>query len=236
MLVLLFIGLQKRSLKYLGFALVPQLIPLLQLVMLLQRTTIPLLRYFMTNILFGAFLLAMAVGALRKEYKLTGVRHHLVLLAAALIFLASNVATAWTLDNYPYQNMEQQTWRGLVTSDMVEDIDFTDSYKIGQALPALVEPGSRVLVDTYQFGFGVMLGSMDPSLFMDFTDPNYDEAILDPVEYVDYLLVPNTEGRGALYSINQEHPQLHAKGASWATLVDELPESSGDWRLYRVKR
>ena len=71
-------------------------------------------------------------------------------------------------------------------------------------------------------------------MFMDFTDPNYDAAVLHPQGFVDYVLVPKSDGRGALYSINRAHPNLHDTGARWATPVEGLPPSSLDWRLFKV--
>jgi hypothetical protein len=82
----------------------------------------------------------------------------------------------------------------------------------------------------------VVLGADDPKMFFDFTDSSYDEAIQKPREYVDYILVPRTEGRGAFYLVNRAHPRLHDQGATWANLVDRLPPSGLQWRLYKVKR
>jgi hypothetical protein len=223
-----------QSTKLLGFALLPMIIPLIQFFLLSQRSNVPLLRYYMTTVLFGFFMLALAIGTIRKLSRLSSTQYHLLAAAAAVLVLASNFATASTLENYPYQNIERHTWNALVTSETVTDIDFSQAYQIGQLLPGIVPPGSRVLIDTYQFGFGIILGSNNPALFMDFTDPNYDAAVLNPVPYVDYVLVPQTEGRGAFYSINRTHPRLHEEGSKWSTLVDVLPVTNLQWRLYKV--
>ncbi len=232
--ILLFISINKRSWKYLGFATISLVIPVLQFVLLLLQKNIPLLRYFTTAIPFGFLLTALAIGGLRSEYRLSSTRVNWMSALAVLLVFASNVATAYTLKTYPYQDMERQTWRGLVTPEIVKDVSFTEAYQYGQALVSTVKPGSRVLIDTYQYGFGVMLGANNPKLFMDFTDSNYDQAILNPAKFADYVLVPQAEGRGSLYSINREFPNLHDKGASWATLVDGLPDTIGEWRLYQV--
>lgn len=235
-LVLIFLSWQKLSPKYFWFAIISLTVPALQYLMLLRGTTIPLLRYFMTNILFGFLLIAIALGAILKEYKLGKFQTILACVVTILLVIGSNFATAHTLDTYPYQNMEQQTWKALITKENVSDLDFIESYNLGKRLNDIIPDGSRVLIDTYQFGFGIMLGSGDHSLFMDFTDPNYDAAVLDPVAYVDYVIVPNTSGRGALYSINRFHPYLHDEGEDWATLIEGLPETNGQWRLFKVAR
>jgi len=71
---------------------------------------------------------------------------------------------------------------------------------------------------------------------MDFTDPNYEEALKNPPAYVDYLILPRPEQRGALYSINIAHKKLYSEGASWAEWLDVLPTTDLGWKLYKVKR
>jgi hypothetical protein len=235
-LVLIFIGFHKHSAKYIGFAVVSLTIPLLQYVMLLRQTTIPLLRYFITSSLFGFILMAIVFSALRKDYHLNGARMQIISALAVLLVLGSNFATAHALDVYPYVDMEKESWQSLTTPHTVQDQNFTEAYQIGKLLPKLVEPGKRVLIDTYQYGFGVMLGANNPKMFMDFTDPNYDQAVLNPARYADYVMVPDANGRGALYTVNREFPNLHDSGATWATLVNGLPDTLGQWRLYKVKK
>lgn len=235
-LALLFLGWRARSAKYLVFALLPLLIPALQFIMLLQGTNVPLLRYFMTTVMFGVVTIAIAMGAIKDLTRLNGWRYHLLGLAAVALVLGSNFLTRSVIEDYPYLDIETVTWRGISSDEMVEHQDFAESYKVGQVLPSLIPPGSRVLIDTYQYGFGIVLGSNNPQLFMDFTDPNYDKAVLNPYDYADYVIVPKTEGRGALYSINRYHPNLHESGAAWAEPVEGLPDTISMWRLYKVKK
>ncbi|PKO13995.1 MAG: hypothetical protein CVU39_16580 [Chloroflexi bacterium HGW-Chloroflexi-10] len=233
-LVLLFLSWQKLSSKYFWFAVISLTVPSLQYLLLLRSSTVPLLRYFMTNILFGYLLIAIALGAVIKEYNLKKNKAMVVSIVTILLVIASNFATSNTLNTYPYQNMEQQTWKALTTTEVVSDLDLMESYNLGKLLPEMIPAGSRVLIDTYQFGFGIMLGAGDHSIFMDFTDPDYDDAVQNPEDFVEYVIVPETSGRGAFYSINRFHPYLHDEGEEWATLVEGLPETNGQWRLYKV--
>ena len=81
-----------------------------------------------------------------------------------------------------------------------------------------------------------MFGSKNPKMFVNHTHPDYEKALSEPWNYVDYLLVCSPEGRGALYSINIFQPDLYFKGAYWAELVDVLPPTEVGWKLYRVRR
>lgn len=220
-----------------GFGLFPFILPVTQVFLLTGNATVPLLRYFVMTVPLG-----IVVGLSTLKYYSAwpaGIhkRWSLVFNAALLVlFILSNYMSAVVMETYPYQNIERDTWRALTTQNPIENRAVEDALAVGKVLAEIIPEGSRVLIDTYQFGFAVILGAGDAKLFFDFTDPDYDQAVLYPKGFVDYLLVPTVEGRGAFYSINRTHPRLHEQGAPWAELVEALPDTTLQWRLYKIIR
>jgi hypothetical protein len=235
-LTALIIGWRQKSLFLNYLALMFWVVPALQFILLIQRANVPLLRYFVMSIPLG-FVIAL-VAAYRLLPIVSNDRRGKMLFFGVFIFLtiASNVVSWMTLERYPYQDIERESWRGITTKEPLDNRNFDQAYQIGQLLPNIIPAGSRVLIDTYQFGFGIMLGAKDHALFLDFTDPNYEEALKNPPAYVDYLILPRPEQRGALYAINIAQKKLYSEGASWAEWLDVLPTTDLGWKLYKVKR
>lgn len=217
-----------------GFALMPLILPFVQWLLLMRSATVPLLRYFVMAVPLGLTVglagLAALAPVLQKNRRWQLIAPLLFVLALA----GSNLASAYTLHTYEYQNIERETWLALTTRQEISNQDVEEGLEIGRLLAEAIPPGKRVLVDTYQFGFTIVLGADRPKMFFDFTDSHYEQAVRNPAAYVDYILVPKTEGRGALYSVNIYHPNLHENGATWAREVDILPETNLEWRLFRV--
>lgn len=230
-------GFSKKNLYLVGLGLFVWLIPLTQYLLLARNASVPLLRYFIMSIPLGVVLILacwkMFTGVPRNG-KLK--QPNLIMVGGAFLFLLSNLCTFWMLENYPYQTVEKDSWRALTTQEDLGFSEVDEAIGIGQTLNEIVPEGSRVLIDTYQAGFAVVLGAENPKMFFDFTDSDYDEAVKDPPSYVDYVLVPKSEERGAFYLVNRAHPRLHEQGAPWAEIVDGLPPTSLQWRLYKVKR
>jgi hypothetical protein len=162
------------------------------------------------------------------------------LLAVTLIlFVASDYASGYALSNNPYQSIERPSWRGLTSTADIRSQDVDQGIEIGKLLTKIIPSGSRVLVDTFGRGYAVVLGAHKPSLFLDITDPNFNNAALQPWAYVDYVLVPdikNLDIGGPFDSINHAHPNLYTDGAPWAEFMDVLPQTSVKWRLYKIIR
>ncbi len=154
----------------------------------------------------------------------------------ALLLLGSSVSSGMLLASGQHQDFEHETWISLTSREQVKDQRIPETMAVGRALARIVPEGSTVLLDEYQYGYAAMLGANKPRMFVNHTHPQYEQALRRPQEFVDYLLVPNPAGRGALYAINRFHPKLYSQGAPWAELVDELPPTEIGWRLYRVVR
>lgn len=235
------VGVRRRSAFLVGLALLVFIVPLLQGLLLSKRSTVPLVRYFITVIPFG-FAVALAalspvlLGQREASGRLTR-RHHALLAAFAILFLASNVSTGVLLKTSErYQTVEHLTWIAMTTESKGNHPHITDALAVGRVLAQIVPAGSKVLFDEYGFGYAVVLGAREAKLFVDHTHPQFKEALHSPQEFVDYVLVRNLEGAGRLNEVNRAHPSLYELGAPWAEAVEGLPPSIDGWRLYQVRR
>ncbi len=226
----------RRSGFLLGMSGLWLMMPLVQMILLIQRSNVPLLRYFVMSVPLGVVLALVAAADMLGRMKGRRWAPHVVMGGFILLFVLSNFGSLKQLNEYPYQNMELDTWRALTTSEKISNVNIEDAYAVGRRLVEVIPPGSRVLIDTYHFGFAIELGAGTHDIFLDFTDPNYDAAVKNPPAHVDYVIVPTTYQRGALYVINMVHKKLHSEGATWAEPMNVLPSTYLEWKLFKVKR
>lgn len=234
-------GIWRRSAFLIGLGLVQLVTPVLQGFLICQSASVPLIRYYIIGIPLAiiAFLAAwfdfVSSGtSLKKNF--TRIQPEILSLII-LVFIGSAYTSNKVLLTTKHQSIENPTWLGISTSEPIPYTHFKqpgEGLKVGYIIPEVVPEGSRILLDTYAGGYAIILGSGNPQLFLNFTDPNFKEAVLQPWDYADYVLVASNETEARLSAVNREHPDLHNLGASWAVLVDELPETIYDWRLYRV--
>lgn len=235
-LALILLGWRKKSSFYIGFGLMPLIIPFLQFFLLTRRQNIPLLRYFVMVVPLGVVVLLVFILMILPTLKSRRWGVPLLSITSIVLLLGSNVLTVRQLNTYPYQDSEDITWSALTGKGDSREIQYRQAYDLGRLLANTIPANSKVLMDTFGGGSAVLLGAGDHSIFMDFTDPNYTKALLDPPAYVDYILVPNPVGLSSFYLVNQYQKTLYAKGAPWAQLVDSLPTTIDGWKLYKVKR
>jgi hypothetical protein len=172
-----------------------------------------------------------------KKYLTPGVMGALV-----TIFIGANLLTGYTLSTTNYYSIERPSWLGInIFKPIPESEKGTDreSFSVGRILPDIIPEGSRVLLDTYATGYAIILSSENPKMFFTHTDPNWQEALIRPWEYVDYVLIATSDRsqdrRAYLSEFNRAQPDLHSKGAPWAEPVDGLPITPYyEWRLYKV--
>lgn len=234
-------GIWRRSAFLIGLGLIQMITPVFQGLLINRSASVPLIRYYIV----GIPLAIIAFLAAWQDFVSTNISHNKnfaliragVLSTIAILFIVSGISSNHVLLTSKFQSIENPTWVGLSTTETIPYTHFKqpgEGLKIGRVIPQVVPPGSRILLDTYAGGYAIILGSGNPKLFLDFTDPNYEEAVLRPWDYADYVLVASNDTEARLSAVNRFHPDLHSLGASWAVLVDELPATIYDWRLYQI--
>ncbi|MGI5835404.1 MAG: hypothetical protein ACOX87_02790 [Chloroflexota bacterium] len=251
-LVALAIAVYRRSPFLAGLSLLPMVIPFAQGLLLSKGLTVPLVRYFIMSVPLTFLVSLVAYQRLNtplprrpSEAEMpdgtetsiqTARTAHRFLCLLLVAVIGSSYASGLLLSDGRYQDFEHETWISLTTQEKVEDQRIPETMEVGRIIARLVPDGSMVLADEYQYGYAAMLGSKNTKMFVNHTHPDYEKALNEPWNYVDYILVCSPEGRGALYSVNLFQPDLYYEGAPWAELVDELPPTDVGWKLYRVKR
>jgi hypothetical protein len=85
--------------------------------------------------------------------------------------------------------------------------------------------------------FALNMSAPDPKIFVVTSDENFEAAASQPLVYgVEYFLVPDPLGAGAIDRLNNLYPSLWSNGGGFATLVGAGPGGGPmtNWRLYRI--
>ncbi len=234
-LLVVVIGIRRRSWFVTGFGLLPLIIPVTQFLLVMRESSVPRFRYLMLAVPLGLVLILVAIHYLQPLVRRVRWGQSGLLSFTVILFMFSNFLTYQTLVTYPLQDQEQKTWYGLAGGGEYKVRSVIEAFQMGQHLETIIPPGKRVLVGL-EDGFAVVLGARNPGLFMDHTDPDFQAAVRNPPAYVDYLLIPKNDFKQALNILNRVHPYLHERGAPWVELIDLLPETENQWKLYRVIR
>ncbi len=232
---LIFLGMKQRSNFLMGFGLMPLVVPFTQFILLYRQSTVPRIRYLIMGVPIGLAVALVAFNLLSPWIRRYRFGQAYLVAAFSLLFIFSNIMTRSQLVNYPLQDQEQKTWYGLAGGGEYQVKKVIEAFDLGRYLVGVIPSGSRVLIGL-EDGFAVELGAGDPSLFMDHTDPDFHDAVLNPPAYVEYILVPYNKYKSGLNVINRIHKTLHDRGAPWVELVDGLPQTELEWKLYKVKR
>ncbi len=164
-------------------------------------------------------LLATAVGA-AWLYRVLDTLRIPVIAVAVVISLVSIPLTLDTMDDYPYQNLEQAFARGLTGGEDQEGTTSRGGFQVGvdperqmaAYVNASVEDKDSVLTDNAHT-FGVIQLSGEPDIFFDRIDQGdgvFREVLEDPYGEVDYMLVakdnPNDLVAGSLETSDGSDP------------------------------
>ncbi|MCL6594273.1 MAG: hypothetical protein K6T31_09880, partial [Alicyclobacillus sp.] len=92
-------------------------------------------------------------------------------------------------------------------------------------------PNATVLMDSFS-AFNVIVHCAHPQNLIITSDLDFQQALQHPLaHHVQYILVPDPQDSVFRFdAVNRQYPDLYAKGAPWATLV----QSFNGWRLYAV--
>jgi hypothetical protein len=234
-------GSARRNNLLIGLGIMSLVSPITLGILVSQSLSVPLLRYFINNIPISVvmiFLLWFEFNSLLFfQNKDKTVFRLGTFFGVLILFMGSNIFTGYALSNSPYQTNENPMWLGIVSTNPIPYTHLKqpgEGLKIGYTISDIIPEGKKVLIDTYAGGYAIILASGTPEMFFYFTDPNYDLAIQKPWMYADYLLIPSPETEGKYSEINRLHPNLHSGNVDWVELVDELPETLYDWKLYKI--
>jgi hypothetical protein len=236
------VGIWRKSPFLVGLGLVPLMSPVALGYLLYRHAEVPLLRYYIMVIPLSFVVMAtiwQLVNMSPNRRNLAGGVKNTLLVIILVLFMASDYASGYALSNNPYQTDEHPSWLNLISTADIKSVNVTEGVEVGRLLAKIIPPGSRVLVDTFGRGYAVVLGGDKPSLFLDYTDPNFDKAAIEPWAYVDYVLVPDIKNLaigGPDDAINHAHPDLYISGEPWAEFMDVLPQTELKWRLYKIIR
>jgi len=236
-ILLVFFGLRKKSGFLVGLGLMPALIPFLEFFLLASRSNVPLLRYYVMVIPLG-FVSCLVLLNVIANLKLQ-IKWHTTasVIAAILLAILSNIRSVVQLNTYPYQNVTAATWNLISNQATQEDagmIRINQAIEISQLIAEHLPKDSKVLIDTFGSGFAFLIGAQSHEMFMDYSDPDYDAALLDPQSYVDYILLPEPTRGNELYSVNMYQKSLYDGRVTWVEWVDILPQTIDGWRLYKI--
>ena len=234
-LLVVVIGIRKKSWFLTGFGLLPMIIPVTQFLLVMRESSVPRFRYLMLAVPLGLAVMLVAIHYLQPWVHRVRWGQAGLLGFTVIFFLFSNFLTYQQLVSYPIQDQEQKTWYGLAGGGEYKVRSVIEAFQMGKQLETIIPTGKRVLVGL-EDGFAVVLGARDPGLFLDHTDPDFHAAVRNPPAYVDYLLIPKNDYKQALNILNRVHPYLHDRGAPWVELVDVLPNTENQWKLYKVIR
>jgi hypothetical protein len=235
------IGVWKKSAFMVLMGLISLIIPLSLAILLARESNMPLPRYYIIAIPLSVITMLCLFQLLgNTNVRSKGVIRSTFILGMTSVMAISNISTFNTLQTIGIVSQDVYSWRVLIQGDLHGSgqwSQYDDGFMVGQALVQYIEPGKRILMDTYGGGYAVILGTHNPRMFIDSTDPNFEQALRRPWEYADYVLIPdiNVADAGALNRVNQVHRTLYEIGAAWAELVPFLPASAPQgWRLYKI--
>lgn len=161
-------------------------------------------------------------------------------LALVALLLASDVSAGFMMGN-PVQAREESIAVKAITANestgnVRPDFDFAQQGTVlSQQVVAADTDHGLIAMDTFR-GFSIYMTASDRSIFVITSDEDFEASVNQPdVYHVEYFLVPQPVGEGALDRINQLYPTLWSNGGGFAVQVADLG-GADHWRLFRIVR
>ena len=156
------------------------------------------------------------------------------------ILAVSNVLTAQTLMT-PAAHDEGTAMTGLLTGKTVEQQQgvsspLTYGPQVVSAVLALDKDHGLIQCNSATC-FALNMSAPNPDIFVVTSDEDFEAAASQPLVYhVEYFLVPDPLGSGAIDRLNNLYPSLWTSGGGFATLVGSGKGGGPmtNWRLYRI--
>ncbi len=232
------VGIRTRRLEGTLIALLAVSTLLMQTYQTYTGTIAPWLRYWVYLPVFSVILLGWLAQAypywLRRSSLAQAVRVGVI---PALILLA-NLLTYQTM-GHTEVGADEQLIVAVIAGDEERVANLRSNYPDRQVLErvanALEGTEGTILVDL-QRAHPLITGFDATDRLIINTDRDFGATLDDPVEYADYVLLPNPQGKGvelARDAIYTRYPTLY-DGAGWLDIVEQFNGEVLDWRLYRV--
>ena len=141
---------------------------------------------------------------------------------------------AITLGESGRTEVEATAWDAL-RGERVPDRALAEGKAVGETIEQLVPDGERVLLDYVGSGFAVRYGLEGDTVF-DYTHSGYADAVEEPWEFADWVLLPNPVGADEFNAIHQANPNIYPELNGRAVKVLDFPGTGPDWKLFRLKR
>jgi len=185
-------------------------------------------RFFITAVPLTIVFAVVAV----EPYRRTVRQRVYATVVAGMVIACGTAAYGFTL---PTVALEEQPVVRHLFDPSYPDME-SGRRRISEEMAAYIDrlpPGKFVYVETFQsWGVAATLRTRDRVVITN----DRDSGVLldDPVNQLDYILVPMSGGLAELGEIAQRFPGLYEFGAPWVELEREFKFDRGAWRLYRV--
>lgn len=134
---------------------------------------------------------------------------------------------------------------GLIVSSVLTGITLADSSSSPEEHDVIISkqtadiagyineqfPDNKIMMDSFVTS-GIILNVKNIDNLVVSSSLNFDRALQDPLKNgIDYILVPDPSGIGALDAINRKYPHLYEGEEDWCELIEEFE----GYKIYKVK-
>ncbi len=231
------LSLKQKNYRFIGLMMILISIPAFTTLQVFLGSLASWFRYWFYAVPFG-FLMA---GMLYKM--LDGYRWKKLILWGAILLSIVSYPLSLSAMKIDDVGRDEQRLRAVIVGDIEKNkqIKDQDGYWIfrhdapivAQALDRFSENG-LVLIDASRGYYNIMAAKFPERLFIS-SDLDYYNALVNPAEYVRYILVLDPKDSDGLNVITMVWPEFADGNVPWATLVWESEETLATWRIFEVK-
>lgn len=207
----------KRLMKFDFFILLTLVLSLLvfHYLMLLKGASYGWLRFF-------SYTYPICIAWLPYElYKIKAQKSKYNTLAAVIILISMTFSSILTGSILANADKSPEEHTVVIDSQAVEIADY-----INEEIPE-----DKILMDSFVTS-GIILNVKNVDNLVVSSNLDFDKYISYPAKYyINYIIVPNPDGIGALDAINRKYPHLYEDGEDWCVLKEEFE----NYKIFEVK-
>ncbi len=211
----------KTSLTVISIILLSLTIPFFHILMLLEGASYGWLRFFIYVIPFSFILLFIILDNNRKKISTT-------VSIFILLFFVSNIFSFLSMTNKNYGKEEYHVIKAIHGCHN-ENNSYSKDIEVVNYINKNNLENKKIIIDDFT-GFGIVLNSLNPKIFINNSDREFETSVDNPSLYGDYILARQPSGIGTLDEINKKHPNIFDKGDNYLKLEKDF----GLWRLYKI--